>query len=121
MAQEITATVGLSVSKTNGPVFTYGTQAQKIDLSGSRYSAGVQDIGTTVEQVVIASDMSTAGWCVFKNLDATNYVEIGASNGTPYFLRLNAGESCVVRLTTTTFYAKANTSAVKLQFMLLES
>ncbi len=120
MAQEITATVGLSVTKSSLK-YQFPTQSQKIDLSGSRYSAGSQDIGTTVEQVVLGSDMSTAGWCVFTNLDATNYVEIGASNGTPYLLKLLAGESCVVRLTTTTFYAKANTAAVKLGFALFEA
>lgn len=123
MAQEITATCGLTVNKTNGPVFTMSSSSQRIDLSGSRYSGGIQDIGTSAhEALTIISDQSTSGWSYFKNLDATNYLEIGRDVAAAFspVLRLNAGEVCVCRVTTTALYAKANTGACKLQYMILE-
>ncbi len=120
MSQEITVTASMSVSKASLK-YSLPSASQLIDLSGSRYSGGVQDIGTSVEQIVLGSDLATAGWAVFTNLDTANYVQIGASNGTPYLLRLNAGETVVLRLTTTTLYALANTATVKLQFIVFEA
>ena len=120
MSGEIRAAMSLSATK-GALKFNFPSTNLTIDMAGTRWSAGVQDIGTTVEQITLGADVASAGWAVFTNTDSTNYVEIGASNGTPYLLRLNALESCLVRLTTTTLYAKANTAAVKLQFMILEA
>lgn len=94
-----------------------------IDLSGTRLSGGVQDIGTTHEAIAFDSDLASIGWGELVNLDATNYVEIGRDvSGTFYgVIKLLPGESCPVRLATTALYARANTSAVKLQYQVLEA
>lgn len=120
MAQEIT--VNLSLAATKGSLVIPGqSKTMQIDMAGSRYDAGVQDIGTSVEQVVIKSDMASAGWALFTNLDATNFVQIGPNNGSPYMLRLKAGESAPVRLDNLTLYAKADTATIKLGYLILEA
>lgn len=123
MADEITATSGLVVNKTNGPKFTIPTNSQRITLAGSRFSAGIQDIGTgSHEALTVIADQTTAGWAHFKNLDATNYVEIGVDVSSTFgpLIRLDAGEECTVHITTKNVYAKANTGAIKLQYEILE-
>lgn len=123
MANEISVSAGITVSKTNGPKVSFPSETKQIDLSGARFSSAVQDIGTSShEALTIVADQSTAGWAYFRNLDATNYVEIGVDVGATFgpLLRLYPGQFTVVRLTTTAVYAKANTAAVKLQYFILE-
>jgi hypothetical protein len=95
----------------------------KATLAGSRDSGQVQDIGTTDEQVLLSADMASAGWSYFINLDGTNYVTLGVRDGSAVYiplLKLKPGEGFIARLGTTTFYAKANTAAVKIEFGVLE-
>ncbi len=123
MTAEIKATSGLTVSKTNGPVASFNTTTQSIDLAGNKFSAGCLSIGTgSHEALTIGADQSTGRWAYFKNLDATNYVEIGVDVAATFgpLLRLAAGQSCVCPVTTTAVYAKANTGAVILQYFILE-
>ena len=47
-----------------------------VDVSGESYNKTIQVIGTSNEQISVASDIGTYGYMFFKNLDATNYVEI---------------------------------------------
>lgn len=97
--------------------------SQLIDVSGTRTDGGVQDIGTGAHELLaIGSDFGTAGWASFLNLDATNYVELGLDSGATFvpFVKLLAGEFCVVPLSTKLVYAKANTGSVKLKFSMVE-
>jgi hypothetical protein len=64
--------------------------------------------------------IGTLGYAVFKNLDVTNYVEIGHTSGT-YEIKLKAGEFCCFRIGSgmTALHAKANTGACLLQYLLI--
>jgi hypothetical protein len=119
MAQEISISVKMTVSK--------GYLVQKsdpgtilVDMSGTTAIGGAQDIGTTAEALSI-TDVSTAGWAYFRNTDTTNYVEIGTGTAGSFvaFGKLKAGEACLIRLGTNAPTARANTSAIKLQFYIL--
>ncbi len=112
VTHQVTAVKGSMNFDTGGLSFT-ATQ------TNGRFSAGVQDIGTTHEQVVIGSDIVAAGVSSFKNIDATNYVELGVVVSATFYplVKLLPGESYPLRLATNTFYARANTAAVKLQFV----
>lgn len=65
--------------------------------------------------------VATTGFAVFQNLDATNYVEIGAWDGVGSvfwpFIRLKAGEQGMMRLSTNPPYALANTGSVKIFYI----
>jgi hypothetical protein len=79
-------------------------------------------VGTS-EEVLSFGDIGTLGYVAFRNLDATNYVEIGpeASGALVSFIKLKAGNVAIMRLTPgITVRAKANTASVKLQMWALE-
>lgn len=122
MADEITVTLGLSATKGELKV-SLPTEVIRVDMAGSRTEGGVQDIGTTYEALSIGSDFGTAGYARFKNLDTTNYVEVGLEVAAAFhgFLKLLPGDIAVLRLATDALFARANTAAVKLQFELLEA
>lgn len=120
MANEISVSQSISVTKSN--LKFNKSESYRATLAGTVYDAAVQNIGTTYEQVSV-SGIGTAGLTHFKNLDTTNYVEIGIEHsGTTFvpFLKLKAGESAVVRLATATIFAKANTLAVNLEYRVFE-
>lgn len=122
MANEITIGVRLKALKGNLSV-ERRVDNVTADLAGSRYSANIQTVGTTKEQVVVGADVATPGWAYFRNHDSTHFVDIGVVvSGTFYpLLRLLPGENQVVRLATLTFYAQADTAAVDLESFVLEA
>lgn len=117
-----TLQVNISGTLTNGSykeTFNPGAKTIVQDTLGSH--APVQTIGTS-EETVGVGDVGTLGWAFFQNLDTTNYVTIGPdSTGMVAFIRLEAGESCALRLSPgITIKAQANTAPVKLKVLILE-
>jgi hypothetical protein len=77
----------------------------------------VQVIGFAADEVIDVTDVTTPKECYFKNLDATNYVDIGPNNSGAMLglIRLQPGEHCVFPLLPgTVMRAQANTAAVEL-------
>ena len=122
MANEITLTAKLSVTNGN---FTDERNANRISITQSSLGAqgGVQNIGTSHEAISLG-DVSTEGYVWMRNLDDTNFVQVGLDGGaslTPV-IRMNAGESCVFRLdAAATLYAEADTAACDLDILILEA
>lgn len=122
MANEITVTSQLKVTNGNQDF------DKRVSITADQSAAGgpapaQQNIGTTHEAIVI-SELTNLGWALFRNLDSTNYVEIGVDVAAAFypFVKLLAGESCVVRLSPAIApYAKANTAAVKLEAYIFEA
>lgn len=88
-----------------------------ISMTGTEFIHGVQLIGITEEAITIISDIATPGVCIFRNLDATNFVEVGLTGS--YTVKLKAGEPCVFRANGT-LYAKADTGACRLEYWIFE-
>lgn len=128
MADEIKINASLQINDVNLiEAYIPGSLSISFDsaAASSRFgSGGVLDVGTSVEQVT-QGDTTDGGVFFFRNIDETNYVEIGitsddTSGGTFYpFLKLRAGEYSIGRLSNATIFAKANTAAVNLQFRML--
>lgn len=120
MANEITITMRIKVEKgalrddKNAGTFS-------VDLSDYPKAGNVQTIGTAHEALVVSTDVATAGWAYFRNLDTANYVEVGTLDGTTFesFGKLLAEEPALMPLATTAIYAKANTAPVDLDYMIL--
>jgi hypothetical protein len=91
-----------------------------VTCSGAQYQIATQAIGTSDESVAINSDISSLGYIYVRNLDGTNYVELGYTSGT-YFGKLKAGEACVFRAGAglTTLHAKANTATCDIEYFVL--
>ena len=81
---------------------------------------GYKTIGTSEESEAFG-ELTTEGWIVMQNLDATNYVQWGFSTGV-YGGRMEAGETAgPFRVEPgLTLYLKANTAACKVLVQALE-
>lgn len=121
MANEATVTTSLQFAK--GSVdLTLSDAASTFDVAGTRYQRAVQNIGTS-EVALDMGDITDPGWAYFKNLDTSNYVELYAATGETAFLRLNAGEHGCFRLSlsATAPFAKADTAACDLEYMIVQT
>lgn len=121
MADEISMSASLSVSATN---FVESFQPGKlsIDLASTAGAGGAQTIGHSAHEQITKGDTTDGGVYFFRNLDQTNFVEVGIQHsGSTFvaFLKLLPGEYSVGRLSSSTIFAKANTAAVNLQYRLL--
>jgi len=88
-----------------------------VDVSGDSFTHVVQEVGTSNELIVIGSDVGTWGYVYLKNLDSTNYVEVGLTSS--YSIKLKAGEVAMFRAAAA-LYARANTAAVDLEIIVIE-
>lgn len=125
MANEITVAASLSVSN--------GFFASSLAPGTKRYDQAavggvnnVVSVGSTAEEDIGTGDIGTLGWCMLRNLDATNYVTYGpkTTGGTmKVFGRIKAGETAgPMRLEPgIVIRARANTAPVKVQVVVLES
>lgn len=98
-----------------------GSEINNIVTVGDETSEGVQEIGTTEEQITIPTDIGTPGVLWIKNLDPTNFVQLGHAT-TAYLVRLDPGEVNVFRLDAgASLFLKADTAACRVQFKLFET
>lgn len=111
MADEIRVKVQLSV--TNG----FCDESDNINYTVDQAAVGgptpgYVTIGTSEEEVAFA-ELSTKGWVLIRNLDATNFVQWGFAT-TVYGGKLLAGETAgPFRLNATSLFLKADTAACK--------
>ena len=87
------------------------------DVSGDSFTHVVQEVGISNELIVIGSDVTTWGYVYLKNLDSTNYVEVGLTGS--YSIKLKPEEVALFRAAPV-LYARANTAAVDLEIMVIE-
>ena len=122
MAGSITSTITLAVENGsyNPPTIS---QTQTQTQTGQGIISSIQEIGTSAEAIAYG-DLSSCGVAFFKNLDTTNYVQLGPdSSGTQVtMLRIGPGEwSGPMSLEPgTTLKATANTGACKLWFQICQ-
>lgn len=89
-------------------------------MTGTRFLHGRQLIGTVAEAIVLG-EVAAGGWACFVNRDTINFVTITASSGATPLVRLKPGEPALFRLeaTATAPFAKADTAAVELEYLIL--
>ena len=117
MADEITVTLSV-VYDNNGVEFTRSL-SDSITQTGDTFTWEIQSVGTSEEELAQGAELGTPGIMVVHNLDATNYVEIGSTTGV-YDIKLLAGEFAIYRHNSATVYAKANTAACLVEYLLFE-
>lgn len=118
MADEINLRLQLNVTK---DYLSIAKQiADTFDLTGSKYSASVQVIGTVYEALSINSDITTPGFALFINHDAANFVDLSLDQ-TNSFAKILKGQVALIPLATTTIYVRANTAACNLEHLILEA
>tara|TARA_R100001460_G_scaffold104157_1_gene149689 strand:- start:11 stop:379 length:369 start_codon:yes stop_codon:yes gene_type:complete len=117
MADEITYNASLSINATNF-VESFSPGNLTIDLASTAGSGGSQTIGTSPHEQVSKGDTAAGGVAFFRNLDQTNFVEIGLEVSSAFqpMVKLLPGEYALMRLSTADIFAKANTASINLQY-----
>lgn len=121
MADEITINAFMRAAK-GGLEIARQQNGLNRDMAGQAYSAEVQTIGFAAHEALdIGADLATASYAWFRNLDETNFVEVGLEVSAAFepFIKLLPGEVALVPLATVALYAQADTGAVKLEFIIL--
>ena len=117
MASELVLS-GLTIAftKANVPSVSLSPASVSITVSGNQIMDNVQAVGTS-EEAILMGDVAAGGVCFFMNMDATNFVELRSGTGATDFIRLNAGEWCLFRMSAdaTAPFAIADTAAVNLR------
>jgi hypothetical protein len=121
MANEITITQTLLLKNTT---LTWDPKlgTQNIDQAVPGVSDQTQTIPTSQTALNVSTEIATLGVALIKNLDETNYIQIGlVVSATFYpFARIKPTEAYPLRLEPgVTYYAKAHTASVKLRFAVL--
>jgi hypothetical protein len=117
MADELQVQAVISFSKSNASVRQSGQAS--VTVTGDAFSHEVQAIGTSEEALAQGADLGTPGYVFIKNMDATNYVEVGSTTGV-YDIKLKAGEIALYRHNSATIYAKSNTNICNVEFIIIE-
>lgn len=123
MADEIKLRIKLSLENGNlKELFDPGEIS--ITQTTARVHCPVINVGTT-EEVLSLGDITAGseGYVAFRNLDSTNYVQIGVTSAGAMVasIRLKAGQAAVFPMEPSqTWRAKANTAAVDLQMKLFQ-
>lgn len=124
MADEITITSSMTVNKSGVARVDVPAETMREDMTGTHFVNTVQDIGFAAhEALAVGSDLGTPGFAFFHNRDTTNFVQVGLDVAAAFvpFIKLLPGQKAgPVPLANTTFYAQADTGAVKLQFLIVE-
>tara|TARA_Y100001938_G_C7725742_1_gene252142 strand:+ start:55 stop:417 length:363 start_codon:yes stop_codon:yes gene_type:complete len=119
MAKEINASVSLAITTALG-VSAERTESMTIDQSGNALAHFVQSIPSSGNNALDTgrAALGTEGMYFIKNLDSSNYVQIGLTGS--YFMRLNPGESTVFRSNQAAVYAQSNNAACLIEVMVFE-
>ena len=93
-----------------------------VNQVGTHFTSEIQDIGVTAEAIDVGTDIGTIGMLLIRNLDPTNYVEIGSDNAVANNIAIIlAGQAVPIKPKSgVTLYAKANGGTVQIQFLAIE-
>ncbi len=123
MADELKVSIALSFLKDLKRASTrdMGMLGLEHDVSGTDYKIGTQIIGFSASEAINKGEVTTPGWFVVKNLDATNFVEIDKATFTsPGTVKIKPGEAQAFRFGSSAPHALANTGNVEIAFILIE-
>jgi hypothetical protein len=119
MANEGYLTVNLKANKSGANIAQ--NYSASFSMTGNEMMQGTQSIGTTAELVGFGNITGAPQMVSIRNLDATNYIELGGDSGLTVFkIKVPAGQIAVFTASSATLYAKANTSAVNILIQAVE-
>ena len=120
MANEIKASVSLD--------YADGSRAAKLsfgglsfDVTGDNYTQVTMEAPITTAGAMELGDITTPGWCVIRNLDDTNFVEIRDGLSGADVIKLPANGIALFYLATSTPYVIADTAACDIEYLIIEA
>lgn len=124
MANEATVTVSLSYANPAANIIsnTRTSGAVSVNVAAAPYEQNVQSVGFASRAVLGLGGVSTVGYCLLHNADATNYIQVFPNATDAACLRLKAGEWALLRFDQgATPNVQANTAACNLEYFLLSN
>lgn len=124
MANEILATLELKLLNIAGKptrvVTNPKTEASglKLDQTEKTSYANTQTVAFAAHVALLKGSVTNVGVCYFRNLDATNFVEIGIDVAATFHptAKIKPGEEWVFRFSGNAPFAQADTGNVKLYY-----
>lgn len=118
MADQLQTNITVTYKKGN-VTFSEVTVAAAEDLTGAGVASGIISATTTAAAIPLGG-VTAPGVATFKNLDATNYLEIGFdSSGFVSFSKLLPGEVAIIPLVNAP-WVRAHTAACLLQYKIMD-
>jgi hypothetical protein len=120
MADELKIAIQATYTK-NGRTLTIPAESDSVTVTGNKVVSGVM-LATQASAIAVPiGGIGTVGYCIFKNLNATNYVNIGVDDsGLVVQTTLLAGEQCILRMTGAP-YVQADTADCLLSYTVIEA
>lgn len=120
MANEITVTTKLSLSKGSYTTTLFANNGVTFDITGTKFLHNVQSIGSS-EEAIDLGDLTAGGFFIAVNRDTAKTINIRRATGEGNFAELRPGESCLVRLEASMApFAIATVSSADLEYLMLE-
>ena len=117
MANELSISLTLGFSKSNiSTTMTSGTQ--HFTVTGTDYVRQTMSVPTSVTALPLGG-IATPGYCMITNRDTVNYVEVYTAVAGAAAIKLKPGEWAIFRFTTAAPAVKANTAAVRIDYLLI--
>lgn len=122
MAYELTISGAIIDSEDDAE---FSAQDIEVSRSGNRSFGGVQSVGFSADEAINLGELSgaTLGYALFKNLDATNYVEIRVADDGADIIKLRPGKIALFEFGSdvTAPFAIANTAACRVKYKIWEA
>ena len=119
MANELTVTVGMAYNN-GGTALNFTTTADQVTVSANFALRSVYTVPLAGASLPLGG-ITTPGYILIQNKDATNFILVGNSGDT-LPVRVNAGELVLFRFANGIVpYVIADTAAVVIDYMLIES
>lgn len=91
------------------------------DMAGDSYTRFTQTVGTSEEALELGQDIGTPGYCMIRNLDATNFVSLRRATAEGNCIKIRAGKFALFELAATAPFVIADTGACRIEVLLLEA
>jgi hypothetical protein len=119
MSQEIAVAASISITKEGITVSAAGNKLA--DMAGGEMISNIQLISQSVVEVIGLGDISTVGYIYVKNLDLANFIELATDDQMVHkFAKILAGDVTLIKSSSSTIYAKADTAAVRIHVVASE-
>lgn len=119
MANELTLAASLKFVKgdRNVPFAKSGIQ---LDVAGDDVTFKTQNVGTS-EEALDLGDVSTPGYILIYNEDATNYVSVRSGTGAANLVKIRPKAIALFECEASAPFVIANTAAVRIHYCLIEA
>lgn len=118
MANELTLTAALKFA-TGTKQAQFSKSGLQFNVTGGDYIFATQSVGTS-EEALGKGDITTPGYILIFNRDATNFVSIRGASGGANCIKLKPGDFALFRFSGANPFVIADTAACEIEYLLIE-